>query len=113
MSQQNYLDGVLRERWDDVQRTYTEFDAAGEVVSSRPYTVEENARADAEAAAVVADSNRVSIETALDDTLAELQTLVDTPNATINSGPAPYIKVLARALRRLIRLVLRRFDGTT
>jgi hypothetical protein len=40
--------------------------------------------------------------------LAALQTLVDTPNATINASPASYVKGVARELmaaeRRLVRL---------
>jgi len=63
-------------------------------------------------AAETESANRQTIETALSDALTELQTLIDTTNATINAGPAPYIKALARALRRVIRLLIRRFDGT-
>lgn len=44
--------------------------------------------------------------------MTDLAALIDTPNATINAGPAPYVKVLARVLRLLIRAALRRFDGT-
>jgi hypothetical protein len=51
-----YIDGVLRERWDDDARVYTTWDAGGVQTSQRPYTPEENARADAEAA------NRVTAE---------------------------------------------------
>jgi hypothetical protein len=51
-----YVDNVLRERWDDTGRTYTTWDAGGVQTSQRPYTPEENARADAEAA------NRVTAE---------------------------------------------------
>lgn len=54
-----------------------------------------------------------TIEEALDAALVDLQTLIDTPNATINSGPATAIKLLARVLRRVIRLLIRRLDATT
>lgn len=49
MSAQRYEGDVLREWWDDATRTYTEYDETGTVVSTRPYTDEENAQADAEA----------------------------------------------------------------
>lgn len=44
-----YVDDILRERWDDDSRTYTEWDETGTVVVSRPYTQAENDQADAEA----------------------------------------------------------------
>lgn len=54
MSRESYVDGVLRGRWDDESRTYTEWDETGAVVVSRPYTQAENDRADAEAEAAAA-----------------------------------------------------------
>lgn len=41
-----YQDGRLRERADDTTRIVTTYDAAGEVEATRPYTAEENDRAD-------------------------------------------------------------------
>lgn len=113
MSTHVYAEGVLREKWDDTSRTYTSWDATGAQTSTRAYTAEENARADAEAATALQDANRASIEDALATALAELQAIVDTANSTINGSPASYIKTLARAQRRVIRLVIRRFDGTS
>lgn len=107
------INGTLREEWDDDARTYTEYDEQGAEVSSRPYTAEENARADAEAAQALVESNRRTIEEALGAALATLQTTIDTANATINAGPAVYVKDIARIQRRIIRLLTRRFDGTT
>ena len=51
-----YLNGVLRERADDTTRTVTTYDDAGQVTSSRPYTDEENAAADAAEQARAADA---------------------------------------------------------
>lgn len=42
-----YRDGILRERWDDTTRTYTAWDELGVVTETRPYTTEENDRANA------------------------------------------------------------------
>lgn len=108
-----YVDNVLRERWNDATRTYTSYNAAGVQTSTRPYTAAENAAADAEIAAASAETNRRSIETALETALAELQTTIDATNASINSNAAVHIKILARAARRIIRLLIRRYDGTT
>lgn len=71
------------------------------------------ARPSEEVAAFTGEQNEKTIKDALESSLGELQTLIDTPNSTINSGPAPYIKVLARAIRRIIRLLIRKLDGTT
>lgn len=46
-----YTGGILRERWDDETRTYTAWDEDGVQTEQRPYTAEENTRADAEAEA--------------------------------------------------------------
>lgn len=104
--------GVLRQWWDDGTRTYHEYDAAGVETLTRPYTAEENAAADAAALEVQQDANRRTIEDKLDVAMTDVQTLLDTANATINAAPAPYIKTLARVARLLIRLVRRKLDGT-
>lgn len=60
--------------------------------------------------------NRASIEAALATELDELQTeFLGLTNAALNtafnSNPARYLKIFARILRRIIRLLIRRFDG--
>lgn len=60
-----------------------------------------------------ARQNEQQIKDALNTALADLQTLIDTLNATINSNPANAIKIVARAERRIIRILLRQFDATT
>jgi hypothetical protein len=59
------------------------------------------------------ESNRQTIEAGLADALATLQVIVDDTNANINASPASRIKDMARTQRRVIRLLIRRFDGTT
>lgn len=112
MSTRHYIAGTLRELWDDATRTYTAYDEAGAQVESRAYTADENAAADASAAAALADANRLAIDAALDSSLATLQTILDDTNSNINSNPAQRIKELARVQRRIIRHVLKRYDGT-
>ena len=106
-------DGTLLEHGDDATRTVT----TG--TSFRPYTAAENAAADQAAAAAVLAANeaalRNGLQAAIDAALARqaaYQAVIDTPNATIKTNPAPYIVDLARqgkrserALIRLIRLV--------
>lgn len=112
---ERYAGGVLAERWDPFLGTHQTFAADGTVTFSESAT-----QADAEAAArvleqtaVTEQTNASQISTKLASTLDDLQTLIDTPNATINAGPAPYIKALARGMRLLIRLAIRRLDATT
>ena len=52
MINETFTNGVLRERRDDTTRTVTTYDAAGAVLTSRPYTAAENTEADAHAAEV-------------------------------------------------------------
>jgi hypothetical protein len=104
-----YENGSLSEQWDDETRTYTDFRTDPSTV--RAYNADENALADATANTVAEESNRVSIEEALAAALETLQLIIDDTNSNINSNPASRIKDLARVQRRLIRLVLRRFDG--
>jgi hypothetical protein len=102
---------MMRIYWDNESRKVRTYD--GDVlVSERDYTPDENAAADAAAASALEETNRQTIEAALDATLADLQTLISTANADINASPAAYLKTVARAERRIIRLLVRRLDGT-
>ena len=102
---------VLRKRWDDDTRTYTEWDAAGQQVESRPYTLDENAEADARAAAEAEEANKATIEdrasTALVDNAAYLDIAAPTNVETLTQ-----VKALTRQSNGLIRLLLQRFDST-
>lgn len=75
-----------------------------QVWTLRPWSAEE-------LTAKAAEKAEKTIEDALDTALTDLQTIIDTPNASLSAAPA--IKTIARAVRRLIRLQLRRLDGTT
>ena len=74
-----YIEGVLREQWDDDTRTFTAYDAQGQQTSTRPYTAEENAAADAALA-----QEQASAEAA---TLAEAQEAL--VRATLALAPTP------------------------
>lgn len=98
---------------DETTRTATVYDEHGEQVSTRPYTAEENAIADAADTAALEESNRASIEESLAAALADLQAVIDQSNADLRADPSQEIKTISRAMRRTIRLLIRRFDGTT
>lgn len=114
------VDGIVRESWDDTAYTVTYYDAAGVLVDSTPenpnprsYTAAEIAFADALAQDRLEEANARTIEQALTGDLTAMQTLIDTTNATINAGPAPFLKDIARAIRRLDRRALEDYSGTT
>ena len=93
---------------DDASRTVTTYDETGAVTSSRPYTADENATADsaiAEAAAQAQrEADRLTVRQIVIDLRAEkarAQAVIDTPNATIKSNPAPYVVDVARAAKRI------------
>ena len=67
----------------------------------RPWTAEELA---AQAAAAQQDADRLAVRQIINDLRAEkarAQVVIDTPNATINTSPAPHIKDVARAAKRI------------
>lgn len=93
---------------DDETRTVTTLDEAGAVVSTRPYTPEENAAADADAAQAAADAEHAAtqerIAAIVDDLQAEkerVQVTIDADNSAINDSPANYVKDNARAAKRI------------
>jgi hypothetical protein len=98
---------------DDTTRTAVDYDLNGVDSPRRPYTAEENAAADIRQAARDAEANRIAIEQSLNEALATLQALLDTPNSVIKSDPQTYIKDMARIMKRQIRLQIRRLDGTS
>ena len=100
--------GTVKERGDDATRTVTTYDETGSVTSSRPYTADENATADsaiAEAAAQAQrEADRLTVRQIITDLQAEkarAQAVIDTPNATIKTNPAPYVVDVARAAKRI------------
>ena len=104
---------VTHEEGDDATRTVSTVTDDGVVLSTRPYTTDENANADAQLQAAADAATIAQSAQALGQALVDIQTIIDTPNATLNSSPAVAIKTLARAQRRLIRLAIRKLDGTT
>ena len=93
---------------NDTTRTVTAYDEQGNITSERPYTAEENAAADAAIAEAAAQAQREAdrltvrqIVTDLQTEKARAQSVIDTPNATIKTNPAPYVVDVARAAKRI------------
>lgn len=107
--------GVRVQEWDDATRTYYWRADDGTVLDQRAYTPEENAAADAALVQATQETNRRTIEQALADTLATIDAdVLSLNNATATTADlAKAVKVLGRAQRRTIRLLIRRLDGTT
>lgn len=112
MSTHVYTNGVLRERWDDSTRTYTTWDAGGVQTSTRPYTAQENARADADATQAAQDTNRRTIGQMLDQDFIDVQGVLAQTNADLRADPSQEIKIIGRVVRRLIRAERGDFTGT-
>src|SRR6187431_995800 len=100
-------DNVLIESWVDETRLHSTFDSVtGELIEAVPYTAEENADADGEAVIATQTANKSTIELNLEEDLATMQAIKDTDNSVINDSPAAYIKDIAVAVRRLIKMTL-------
>lgn len=93
---------------NDTTRTVATYDEAGAVTSTHPHTASENAAADAAEAAQAAqaayEAQRLTVKAIIADLKAEkdrAQAVIDTPNATIRTNPAPYIVDVARAAKMI------------
>ena len=104
--------GVLLEQWDDTLRLYTRF-VDGQIVEERPYTVEEDAVADAEAADTQRKINAEVLRGQAAAAMTDLQTFIDTPLVDLDqTALAHRLRENSRILRRVIRLVADVLDGT-
>lgn len=110
MSIEIYSDDALIERYDDVARTYTAWDAEGVQIEQRPYTAEEDAEADVRAAERTERENAQQVEEAFDSAMDDLQQILDAPSMT-NAQALAAIKALARILRKVLRYIRKDFTG--
>lgn len=111
-----WRDGRLTARWNETTKRIEYMAADGvTVASSVAMTSAQSAEADAYVANRAATANEASIRTETAARLVDLQTIIDTPNASLftQSGTASALKLLARTLRLVIRLLIRRLDGIT
>lgn len=113
-SMQFFSDGVLRFEKDHDTRKAREYDEDGTLMYERDYTAEENAEADAIDAQNVLMTNEQALRDGLQAVIAaalerqaQVQAVIDTPNADIRQNPAPHIIALARASKRQERAIIR------
>lgn len=99
----------LRERWDDASQTYTDFRV--DPPASRPYGALEIADAERRAVEDAAPTNRSAIESAAKSAHVSNKTFLALDSPT-NAQLAAQVKALTRQNNGLIRLVLKRLDGT-
>ena len=108
---EEYIDGVLRERWNDTTSTYTAWNAAGVQLEQRAYTAAETAEGQARTAARAQGANAATINTNLLSDLTVLAAILAQTNADLRTDPSQEIKDIAQVLRRLIRAELKRFEA--
>lgn len=97
--------------YDDTARVVTEYDGEGVVISSRPYTAEENAAADAAAGLSAASVNestlRADAAAQIDVLLASIATLQVVTDKSNNAIGGADTKTVARECRRVARQLVR------
>ena len=118
MSKQVYENELLRQFWDDSTQppTYTEYDATGAQILSRPYNEEELAELNQNILDAVVDvPSTATTVTNLTTDLADMQTIIGMTNSALNAdfaaNPAKYLKLCARVDRRLVRAKLEELSG--
>ncbi len=122
MSSSVYINGVLREWWNDAGGTvgqYSKYDASGQILAGYPrdYTQAERDRAAAEAAATLAIGNEASTRTKLAQDFLALQTQIAKTNSQLQAdftgnNIGAMLKEIYRPLRRLTRIALSNYDGS-
>lgn len=106
-----HVNGRLWRRFNDVTRLVYEWDTSGVPIGTpRPYNAQEIAAGTARLAELAAANNETSILTELTTALDTMQAIIALGNNQITGG---HTKDIARTMRRVIRILIRRFDGTT
>lgn len=105
---------VPAHRWDPVSGLHSTWDESGTLLAEVPYV---QADFDAwvaarEAANATASVVARQIESGLSQDLADLTAFIALDNTVVNNQPVgPYLKLIARVVRRLVRHALNRFDS--
>lgn len=110
VNHQTWKAGVLIREEDDVARTVTRWNDDGSNPQTRPYTAEENARADASAAEQTLTDNETSIRGKLRLALDTNNTYLALATPTAAQTTAQ-VKALSRMVNGLIRLANRSLES--
>jgi len=112
MLRETFAGGVRRERWDYNTRVYTAWNEQGTQTAQRPFTAEENGRADAELSVAAQETNETQIGANIDGALFDSIRTVATGTGTFtnNTTRDAAIRTCARGIVLVIRLLRRRLD---
>lgn len=102
---------TVAQSWDDLTDTYTAYDQAGNVVTTRPFTADETARAQTLEASVTAENNRATLVNAATTAVANNQTFLGLASPTA-AQQLSQLQALTRQVNALIRLVVNDLQST-
>jgi hypothetical protein len=107
-------DGVLvrSETVDTVSRMFIVRDGAGQLVSERPLTADENERVDEYLLRLTVESNDSTIRTQAESALVDLRTLANSSGTLNGANLSNAVRLLARVCIGLVRLQLTKLDAT-
>lgn len=105
MSRQVYEKGTLIRTYDDSTRTVT--DLTTTPPTTRPYTAEENATADAETAQRAAEANESTLRANARASITEIKTALATLDALISKSNSQWQTADTKQVVRLLRDTLR------
>lgn len=100
------------EQWDDQAQTYTAWNSAGAVTSTRAYTADEVVAAGATAAVATSDANRSTIQSRAQAALAANATFLALGPSPSNAQVIAQVRALTRQSTGEIRLLLGLTDST-
>lgn len=113
---EEYTNGVLTLRWNETNKRIETMAPDGTVLSFVAMSPEQATMADAYIAALAAMANEQTIKTDLQGRLTQLNDeIIGLTNAALftQSAMGNAVKLLARCVRLIIRVLLRNFDGTS
>lgn len=98
--------------WDLTARTYTETDETGAVLTTRPYTPDENAAADAYVAAQIPARNVATLEAQAAAAMRANRDYLALASPS-NAQAVAQVRHLTQVTQALARLVLHQTEDTT
>lgn len=101
----------VAQSWDDSTDTYTAYDQSGNVTTTRPFTADETARAQAIEASLATSNNRSTLTNAAANAIANNQTFLGLASPTA-AQELSQLQALTRQVNALIRLVTNDLSST-